>query len=145
MTQPAKSSTLDRWAPLGFVVLGVAMIAIAAAAGLAASLAVTFAVLGAALVVAGGFAGRLEGPFKLGPGGIEGQLGALLTTMEGVAAEQATKDALSVRESGVEDSDNWFLDYQAHVRELGEAASDPFARAALLRQAYEKRRGNSAG
>jgi hypothetical protein len=119
-----------------FVVLGAAMIAAAATADLTDTLAVTFAVLGTGLVVLGGLAARLEGPFEIGTGGVKAVLRVQQAAREAqrvAEQEQRPEDAERYGEV-VEVLDDWF-----EVYKRGPHDPDPFTEAAALQRAYEQR------
>jgi hypothetical protein len=83
---------IEHNAPWGFVLIGVAMIAIAAVDYLPQALAITFAVLGVGLVVLGGVLPALEGSLELGPRGLKAQVherkAELLEAAQDVAPER---------------------------------------------------------
>jgi predicted NBD/HSP70 family sugar kinase len=65
---------IERVTPLLFAAIGVAMIVVAAFDYLGTGIAVAFTVLGVGLVALGGCLRLLEGPFRLGPHGLEASL-----------------------------------------------------------------------
>jgi len=83
---------VERHAPAGFVVVGLAMLVVAAFDYLPAGVAIAFAVLGATLVVLGGILPSLEAAVDLGPRGLRAQLQArkaeLIAATEEVAPER---------------------------------------------------------
>jgi hypothetical protein len=83
---------IEHNAPWAFVVIGVAMIVIAAFDYLAGGPAIAFAVLGAVLVVIGGTLPVLEGALEFGRGGLKSQIkqrkAELIMAAEEVAPER---------------------------------------------------------
>jgi hypothetical protein len=88
---------LESLAPLLFILIGVVMIVLAAVAGVSDTVAVAFAVLGTVLVVFGGFARVLEGPFEIGTQKFKGQLAARAAAVLDAAedAEPPVKEAVN--------------------------------------------------
>jgi hypothetical protein len=72
--QAHAESFVERHAPAGFVIVGMAMLVVAAFDYLPAAVGVALVVLGAALVVLGGILPSLEAAVELGPGGLRAQL-----------------------------------------------------------------------
>jgi hypothetical protein len=85
-------SFVERHAPVGFVVVGTAMLVVAAVDYLPAAVGVAFVVLGAAVVVLGGILPSLEAAVELGPRGLRAQIqqrkAELLAATEEVAPER---------------------------------------------------------
>lgn len=136
-------SLLERHGPVGFVMVGLAMIVVAAAAGLNDAVAITFAILGVALVALGGLAARLEGPFEIGADGLKGVLRVrhdLLEAKHEAEHQGRPEDAKRLGEV-VDELDDWFAMY---LREdLSGPELNPFIRAARLQRAYDRRHRSS--
>lgn len=134
---PAK---LERHAPAGFVFLGVAMIAGAAAGaavGLHDAVAVALIAFGTGLVILGGFASRMAGgPVELTATGLK----FMLADLSRVAAERDEPETAKKLEAAAEAVTDtaWFGDYLRQRQELG--LSDPNSLAALLQHRYRTRR-----
>jgi hypothetical protein len=88
---------LESLAPLLFILIGVGMIILGAVAGVSDTVAVAFAVLGTVLVVFGGLARVLEGPFEIGTQKFKGQLAARAAAVLDAAedAEPPVKEAVN--------------------------------------------------
>jgi hypothetical protein len=136
--------TAERLAPWTFVVIGVAMMAVAAADYLATSVATAFVVLGAGLVALGGLAARAEGTLKLGVQGVEMFLRARDALVE-VKQEVEERDPEEAeRLAGkVEELDEWFAEYLRDV--AANRVTNPWTRAAMLDKARRHKRPLSEG
>jgi hypothetical protein len=124
---------LERFAPPGFVVLGLVMIFVGAFA-LSDAVAITFAVLGVALVCLGGLASRAEPgqPFEIGPQGLKLVLRDFQRAAEQAGRPEEAKALGEVVEAVDED---WFAAYLKQPRD-----PDPYVQASRLEAAWHAKR-----
>jgi hypothetical protein len=114
-----KAPKVADFAPAIFIVVGLAMITLAALDYLSAGVASTFAVLGTALIVLGGLLRLIEGVVKVGPQGFEATL-----RQEAEATKHAVHEILSEREAEIADATvDTYIDRVARGMRLAGAAS----------------------
>jgi hypothetical protein len=145
LQQSPAEGWLDRYGPWAFVVLGVAMIAVATVDYLDASVGVAFVVLGAGLLALGGLASRLQGTIKLGLQGVEMALAARQAVVAAQrTVEQSNPEAARRLGATIDNLDGWFEEYQRRVANTP-GMYDPFARAALMQSVHDEYGGRSSG
>jgi hypothetical protein len=83
---------MERFAPFLFLVIGLAMLVVAAMDYLSGGVASTFVILGSGLIALGGLLRLIEGVIKLGPQGVEFTLRQIEAVKE-VVAELPPNDA----------------------------------------------------
>jgi hypothetical protein len=128
---------LERHGPWLFVVLGVAMIIVAAIGYLEPSVSIAFVAVGAGLMALGGLAARIEGTVKVGLQGFEVALRARQALLDRQQEVEATdpEEAKRIGEQ-VDELDNWFETYR---RELSKRQYwlTPLEQAVLLQSTYD--------
>jgi hypothetical protein len=127
---------LERHGPWAFVLLGVAMIIVAAIGYLEPSVSIAFVAVGAGLMALGGLTARIEGTVKVGLQGFEFALQARQALVEAQHEVEASdpEEAKRIGEK-VEELDDWFETYRRNVSERH--GLPPLMRAALLQNAWQ--------
>jgi len=121
-----------------FVVLGVAMIVVAAVGYLDAGVGVAFVVLGTGLLALGGFAARLQGTIKLGMQGVEMALAAREAVVDAQRAVETSDPEVAGRlGTTIDKLDGWFEEYQRRVATTP-GMHNPFLRAALMKSIWDE-------
>jgi hypothetical protein len=129
-------SALERHGPWAFVLIGVAMIVVAAIGYLDASVSIAFVAVGAGLMALGGLAARIEGTVKVGLQGFELALRARQALLDARHEVEATDPEEAKRiDEKVDELDNWF---EIYLREVSKRPGvSPYAQAALLQRTYQ--------
>jgi hypothetical protein len=108
---------LERWAPGLFVVIGLAMLVVAALDYLTSGVSGTFAILGTALIIFGGLLRSIEGVFKVGPQGIEATIKARTEIAAAVIEEKKDPDEAWALRAAME----WATDFHSTPARQGTA------------------------